>query len=389
MRTQKRKLLGIWGLCLLLLMSSCGSKELQFHVTKPAQLPVENIKNLSIDSFEDQLGVSILLPKGAQSEPGQFSANARAADLLRAQVVADLSTSGQYRLLNTTGADQGYSGVIPEAGETGIIRARVRYFERIQEGNDPIFYVLTVKNNNMPLEKRLLVEGLKLLVVRSAERSGKGFKVPIPYVEELVAMEVDFDFIRQSDGSKIIPTQTFRQYFWKKWGGDPEKSIFPLPVVSVFRSMLKQELGMLGELEGMSRRLQQQIQDPQEFIALGLHLKQNPQVPLLPLDLKNKMASRIAREYVKRISRYHEIAKLEIASGDAIGANLIRGNAYNAAINRLEGLSKPLSSEDGYNLGLAYEASGEFIQASKIYRQALDRDAGNTQLKQAIRRVKR
>jgi len=46
-------------------------------------------------------------------------------------------------------------------------------------------------------------------------------------VEKIAAMEAEFEFIRKSDKSKIIPNQVFRSYYLKKHGGDSD-GIFSL-----------------------------------------------------------------------------------------------------------------------------------------------------------------
>jgi tetratricopeptide (TPR) repeat protein len=208
-------------------------------------------------------------------------------------------------------------------------------------------------------------------------------------VEEIAAIEVEFDFIRQSDGSKIIPTQTFRNYFYKKWGGDDEKSNFLLKVIDQITKAQGFTNSFFAELEGIAKNLEQQVTDPYEFEAKGLHLKHNPEVPWVSLDIQNFIVSKIAREFAQKISKTHEIASLELASGDHQGIILIQGNAYELAINHLENLPQPLSPANSYNLGLAYEAIGEYTQAAKHYQNGLKREVDNSQLKEALLRVKR
>lgn len=165
------------------------------------------MKNLAIGHFEDQLGVSIPLPDGKQLKKSVLLKSNRAvSDLLRTRLLDNLSKGGDYRITNTTGNPEGITGLVPEASETGVIQAKVKFYENIVEGNDKVFHVLLKKNENLPLEKKLALMGGAKLAVMAAERSGKRFKVPIPDIEQLAAIEVEFDFIRQSDGRKIIPS---------------------------------------------------------------------------------------------------------------------------------------------------------------------------------------
>ena len=374
----------------LIFIGSCTQNKIEFHVTKPAELPIKKIKNLAIGDFEDQMEVSIPLPDGnILKKGGLLKSNQSVSDLLRAHLLNSLSKGGDYRIINTSSHLQGITGLIPNANETGIIQAKVRFYENIIEGNDVVFHVLLIRNENLPLEQRLAILGGSTLIATAAERSGKGFKVPIPYVEEIAAIEVEFDFIRQSDGSKIIPTQTFRNYFYKKWGGDDKKSNFLLEVIDQITKAQGLTNSFFAELEGIAKNLEQQVIDPYEFEAKGLHLKHNPEVPWVSLDIQNFIVSKIAREFAQKISKTHEIASLELASGDHQGIILIQGNAYELAINHLENLPQPLSPADSYNLGLAYEAIGEYTQAAKHYQNGLKREVDNSQLKEALLRIKR
>ncbi len=389
-KVSKRKYSGITLLLFLIFISSCAQKQVEFHVTKPAKLKIENVKNLAIGHFENQLGLKIPLPNGKElKDLVLLKSNKDVSDLLRARLLGRLSKGSDFRIINTTGKPEGITGLVPNASETGVIQAKVRYYEQIIEGRDNVFHVLLIKNENLPMKDRLAVLGGATLVAMAAEKSGKGFKVPIPFVEQIAAIEVEFDFVRQSDGSKIIPTQIFRNYFHKKWGGDDSKSKFIPELVSQISGVRGDIRSFVSELEGLGKSISQKITDPQEFEAKGLHLKNDPNVPWVSLDIQNFIVVKVAAEFARKISKYHEVAKLIIASGDEKGVILIQGNAYEMAINHLENLPKPLSTADSYNLGLAYEAIGEFSQAEKHYLTGLKSDASNQNLKKARLRVKR
>ncbi len=140
---------------------------------------------------------------------------------------------------------------------------------------------------------------------------------------------------------------------------------------------------------GGARRAALAYSDPVAYVGAGYNLKRNPEVPLSSLDIRQRLAALAARTFVKRISRYQVDAKLEVAAGDEVGVNLIKGNAYDAAINHLENLSKPLSLDDTYNLALAYESLGEYNQAVIYYQQGLDQEAGDQRFIDGLKRVKR
>ena len=95
----------------------------------------------------------------------------------------------------------------------------------------------------------------------------------------------------------------------------------------------------------------------------------------------------MARKYVEQISPYHETADLLVQDGDSVAATLIRGNAYQEAITYLQGLDGR-AAEDEYNLGLAYEASGEIYQAGKHYELALQQETSNQIFRDAVKRTR-
>lgn len=140
---------------------------------------------------------------------------------------------------------------------------------------------------------------------------------------------------------------------------------------------------ILSELDSTSLALQ----DPAAYLSQGLNLKRNTQVPLNSLDLMIRLSRQSAERYLKQISPYEEETQLVMLSGDSVAMNLIRGNAYQEAIAYLQGIDDR-TVEDEYNLGLAYEASGETGQARIHYETALEQEPGNNQISEALSRLR-
>lgn len=375
---------------LTFLMSACAP-EVKFKVTKPAELQVSNIKSLSVGSFTDELGTTIPLPeefKNEKKSQSTFVSNKKSSDLVRSLLLSKLSKAGQYKILNSNGETKNFSGTIPDASKVGVLNAKVRYYEKSIEDMDSAFFILLATNNNVPLTVKLAIMAAKETALKMAEEKGKGFNVNVPFVEKVAAMEIDFDLVRKSDGSKVVPTQTFRTYFIQKWGGKGGSAIVSEPLEEVIK---KHYLTSKGTVDAIFDKIDQGkllLEDYEEFVAKGHFLKSNPTVPLLSIDLKNKLAENLVSKYLKKISQYEEDAKLEIASGDSIGVNLMKGNAYEEAINHYENMPKPLDSADLYNMALAYESVGEFHQAQKYYQQGLDAAPGDAGFQKGLDRVK-
>ena len=385
------------GLLMVILLSviSCAKEVVTFNVTRSSELKIDNVELIAIGNFEDVLGENIPLPKGvgkvkSKQQIKAFESNHSLSELVRAYIISEISKGGEYKIINSTGEETGYSGIIPDMAKVGVINARIKYYEHTKEANDKKFFVLLITNNGMPMEKRLIVSGLKIIAVKAAENSGKGFKIPVPYVERVGAIEVDFDLIRKSNGKKIVPTQTFRFYNIKKWGGDEDVSILAREIKKAILAKYNIEESMLDVITEEARKSALALMDSDEYLAKGYHLKNNSNVPLLKLDLRQILASSVAQQFARKISKYHVQEEIELASGgDAIGVNLMKGNAYDKAIGHLETLSKPLDLDDLYNLALSYESMGEYPQALNYYEQGLDASDGEQRFKFGIKRVKR
>jgi tetratricopeptide (TPR) repeat protein len=395
--TMKHNYLKNMGLLVVILISviSCAKDIVTFNVTKPSQLQIAEVESIAIGNFEDVIGEIIPLPEGVGKVKSKntirtFKSNKSLSEMVRAYVISEISKGGQYKIINSTGEETGFSGVIPNMAKVGVINARIKYYEHAKEDNDKKFFILLITNNGMPLEKRLIIAGLKAIAVKAAERSGKGFKIPVPYVERIGAVEVRFDLVRKSNGKKIIPTQTLRFYNIKKWGGDEDVSILAREIKKVILAKYDVDESILDVLTEEARKTALVMMDSDEFIAKGYHLKQNSNVPLLALDLKQTLASEVAKQFTRKISKYHVEEKIEIADGgDPIGISLMKGNAYDKAIGYLESLSKPLDLDNVYNLALSYESMGEYPQALNYYEQGRDASDGEERFKFGIKRVKR
>ena len=381
----------------VLFFVSCSQTEVTFYVTRSSELPVENIKFIAIGKFTDELGRVIPLPGQLTQKPkedegiGQFVSNQKNGDLVRSFLISEISKGGEYRIINASGGEESYSGIVPDAAAVGVINARVKYYEFAKEDNDKRFYVLLITNNGaikqMSIPEQLGIAVLKEGVVRSAEKSGKGFEIAIPYVEKVAALEVKFDFVRSSNGQKIVPTQTFRRYYTNKWGGEENKSILPKELRKIILEHYGVKEKSLWQLIDETA-IATLWQNEEEHTDDGNLTQQESRVPFLSLDLRQKLAQKVVTAYVKKISRYHDKTSLSVASGDAIGVTLIRGNAYDKAIGHLESLPKPLSANDTYNLAVAYESMGEYAQALKYYEEGFQ-NTKEQKFRHGINRVKR
>lgn len=381
------------GFLLFGFLAGCAPK-LTFYVTRPPNLPIRGIDTIALGAVEDDLNAPIPFPGNTSNtrSPGaatltprisRFQSNSVSADLVKSLLLSGLSQSGHYRIAQIGDDGIGFSGVVPDQAKTGVITARVKYFAFTEEESEKMFHLLLATRRNLDFRDRLALMGFKATVIAEAERSKKGFEVNTPYIETVAAMEIAFDLIRQSNGEKVVETQTYRSYFAKKWGGDQETSHLPRQVKRVIATTRQPQPTLFDQVAELGLAMS----DPERFLAQGGRLMNDPSVPLNKLDTKTLLAREIVSEYLKQISQYTVETTLDIANGDDIAVNFLRGGAFEMAINRLESIQR--SEDDSYNLALAYESVAEYFQAAKYYREALDKDPGNRIYKASLRRVTR
>lgn len=366
-----------WVILLLALVSGCAP-DLTLYSTKGPELSVEEMDNLVIEEFTDELGQ----PLDGPAERGLLKANQPLAAQVRAQVLSELSKGGDYRLIPPSGLQ----GKQPLAGKTAVLRGKVRYYELNAQGADKIFYVLLAKRQGLDSAADLLGAAAGSGIAAMAESQGKGFVVPTPYQERAGALEVTFELVRADDQRPLVEPQKVAVYWRQKWGGKPELSVLPVPLLQGFESLGLKKLGLLDQADEIAQRMALKQQNPEEYLAKGYHLNQDDQVPLLAADVRSLLSRELGERFVRRISRHTVPFELNVSGGDGQASVLIKAGAFNQAINRLESLPQPLGMDDLYNLGVAYEAMGEVSNAKRQFQKGLDQDPQNRRFLEALAR---
>ena len=379
---------------------SCAPK-VNFKIQRPPLQQVQNIKYIEIGNFEIIPG-KIELPGSEKLTNSESVSESKKtlqpavtsfistkvesnniSELVRAALVHDLSLHSPYQLINTTGDKTGYSGVLPNAAEVGVISGKIKFAEMIFESSEKLSYFANIKNKGVRLEQSLLAGA----VVMGAEASGRGFLMPTPYVEHLGAIEVEFYMHRKNSRENVVSPQTFRSYHAKKWGGDPRTSHLPAVIKTAISDDFNQNQDFSVNLITKIDRAGLSFTNPTEYFARGFNLRQDVGVPQTVLDMWIKLGKEVAEKFVRQISPYQETADLIVLDGNPVAVSLIRGNAYQEAISYLQS-QDDRSAEDEYNLGLAFEANGEIPSARKHYQLALKKDNENQEFKDALRRTK-
>lgn len=395
--------LRILAIFAVLILAGACTPPVTFQVQRPAKVPVqEQIDHLAIGSFRLASG-DIPVPdatsggfsfssgakkglspsiSGFRSEE-RFSGGEEILELVRAAVVHQLSLNAPYGLINTSGKAEGFTGSIPDEARVGILEATIRFSENRFESNEPNNFLAVIQNKGVSLEQQLLATAGSVAV----ESAGAGKELPVPYVEHLAALEVQFRLIRKSNGEELAVSEPLLTYYARKWGGRNDTSHLPGKAVLAIQQGFQQDEASSSGLSSGVNRAQLAISDPAEYLSRGYHLKQHSRVALSALAIRTRMVNQVAQRYVQQISPSEEATTLEVLDGDAAAATLIRGNAYEEAIARIQGLESK-SAEDWYNLGLAYEATGQRNLARGAYEEALAKDSGNSMFEDALQRLR-
>jgi len=386
--------------CLSALLFTACAPKVSFQIERPPLQLVANINYIEVGNFQTASG-QIKFPSDATSESKRIfsgtenilkpaisefnSTNEQGhltADLLRAALLHELSLQSPYQLINTTGKEAGFSVALPDQSEIAVLHGKVKYAEIIIESEEGLSYFTNVKNKGATLEQSLLAG----VVSMGAESSGTGFVIATPYVEQIAALEVEFLLLRKNDGSEVVPSQSFRTYFVRKWGGSVVTSHLPLKIKDSIINNYQSDEDSSESLLSIIDRAGLSFTNPTEYFARGFNLRNNAKVPQTTLELKIRLGRQVARQYVKQISPYQERAELLVQDGNSVAVNLIRGNAYQEAVAFLLALNER-TAEDEHNLGLAFEAAGEISQARKHYETALKMDSNNPVFKAALTRT--
>ena len=386
--------------CLSAFLFTACTPKVSFQIERPPLQLVANINYIEVGNFQTASG-QIKFPSDATSESKRIfsgtenilkpaisefnSTNEQGhltADLLRAALLHELSLQSPYQLINTTGKEAGFSGALPDQSEIAVLHGKVKYAEIIIESEEGLSYFTNVKNKGATLEQSLLAG----VVSMGAESSGTGFVIATPYVEQIAALEVEFLLLRKNDNSEVVPSQSFRTYFVRKWGGSVATSHLPLKIKDSIINNYQSDEDSSESLLSIIDRAGLSFTNPTEYFARGFNLRNNVEVPQTTLELKIRLGRQVARQYVKQISPYQERAELLVQDGNSVAVNLIRGNAYREAVAFLLALNER-TAEDEHNLGLAFEAAGEILQARKHYETALKMDSNNPVFKAALTRT--
>ena len=185
-----------------------------------------------------------------------------------------------------------------------------------------------------------------------------------PYKQLSGSLIVELKLVRLQP-TEIVATDLVHRRFAQRVGGSP---------VGIVDQAKKDTSSLRDSLEGQNE------DQPAVSTLEGL--------PSLTAIVGEMVAS-VGADFVRRVSPIQSTVEYPVAEeGDEQARLLILGGAYESALQRLQGLTaRDPNSEDLYNLGLCFEALGDYGLALLNYRAAHQMDDTNLVYAQGIGRI--
>lgn len=185
-----------------------------------------------------------------------------------------------------------------------------------------------------------------------------------PYKQLSGSLIVELKLVRLQP-TEIVATDLVHRRFAQRVGGSP---------VGIVEQAKKDTSSLRDSLEGQNE------DQPAVSTLEGL--------PSLPVMVGEMVAS-VGADFVRRVSLIQSTVEYPVAeNGDEQARLLILGGAYESALQRLQGLTaRDPNSENLYNLGLCFEALGDYGLALLNYRAAHQIDGTNLMYAQGIGRI--
>tara|TARA_B100002019_G_C21253603_1_gene592594 strand:- start:39 stop:1214 length:1176 start_codon:yes stop_codon:yes gene_type:complete len=287
---------------------------------------------------------------------------------LRSAIISEISNLQKFKILRDNRNVVIY-GIVPPKEKIVSVNINFTGFSKNIYSKENLSYALAIKKGNLPLMDALQIEGMTYLVIEGLERNGTGFKVDTPYIEKIYGLKADVEYYI---GERIIGKDTFETFYIEKIGGEQGSTFSDLTshVDSRIRDKINFKNG--GSIEKISSEidgLKLAFNNPDLYSAKGLNLKNDAGVIDTDTYIISLLSQDIAKKIVENIDGVEISANLKLESGDSNALNLINGNAYEEAINYLEGMNNR-SDADTLNLAICYEAIGDKIQSIRFYENA-------------------
>lgn len=361
----------LWMFILLSLLTISCTKEVQLTVIKPAEVSTSGIQKIAVGSFEiaeihdirkvERAGNWQKAERTLSTEEKKVLSNQ-----VRARVVNALSVVPVFELV--------YTDEFAKLENDQALR------DAIAAGGFKTTEVDAVINGKIWLNI-VRIDSSETNITDLAYEQGGGmgslsYKLEVlvywPYKSISSTMGLELKLTRLNPTEVIAVTYDSRAYH-HKFGGKPKDTS---------ESITEQTQSIATSLASANASKSPDSDFEESDLVM-------PNFDQLVADLSES----IAAQFVRRISITQETVNYPIASGgDPSARILIEAGAYEKAIAVLTAVldrSEDKDPDDFYNLGLCFEAVGDYGLAAISYNDAIKRDPNNLQYAQGIGRIER
>jgi len=349
---------------LVSLIASCAPQA-RLSVQRPAELDTTGIKKIAVGPFE------IVLVEEVQQterngqwdvEPVTLTASQKQAlgKQIRAQVIAKLAENPYFELVYTDEFEKLGSA---KQMENAIAAAGYKNKEAQAVISGKLWVQLTKTEGANPAKQELeFVSG-------GSGRDSFAMSVTKvvwwPYKSLRGTLALELKLLRTVP-TEVVAVSTETREFSHHIGGEP--------------------LGMMDSISSAAQNLTEgDKEEDKKSIETSSEV-----LPSFEMTLASLSGS-IASDFIRKVSVTTTHLPLSIATGGDPRANmLVQAGAYQMAIDQLQTLtaSEP-NPDDLYNLGLSFEAIGEYGLARLNYKEALKIDEENPMYAQGLGRIEK
>ena len=351
---------------LLILLSACSEKT-SLQILQPAEIDTSDIQRIAIGVFE--VGViqeDFVTERGGNWSKKSANLNNEERQILsrniRARITNQLTKVPFFEVLLT---DE-FSSLENDAALQQMIATQgyvTRDVDAVLSGK---IWLTSERLDGVDLQKI----SLKYFTPANSRQKIPAEKLTVqqlvwwPYKQLSGSLIVELKLVRLQP-TEIVATDVVHRKFAQRVGGSPG--------------------GIVDQAEERMSSLQDFLEDQGDDQSVT---RTSEVLPPLSVMVGEMVAS-VGADFVRRVSVSQSTVEYPVAEdGDEQARLLILGGAYESALQRLQGqTANDPNSEDLYNLGLCFEALGDYGLALLNYRAAHQIDETNLMYAQGIGRI--
>ena len=348
----------------LFLLVSCAQEGVKLRFSKPAEIGITGVKRVAVANFEIEeiRRVTHLERNGEWNRHSAEIPNAlktAIAKQIRGKVINLLSSSPSFEIV--------YSDEVAQLADDEAIRNMVASAgfkaQKIDAFINGKVWINVDNYDGVDLAKLALTYVLENGEGSPAYTADALLYWPYKSIKGTLALEIK---MTRAQPTEVLAVAFEKRSFGNKIGGQPPN--------------------ILEQIKAAADEVKDLVSEKEDDGALEESALVLPNFTQVISDT----AESIAAKFSKKIAISEKEVSINIASGgDLTSVQLIQAGAFNSAIHKLNQVAEKNNPSDKYNLGLCYEAIGDYGLASVAYEEALTAENGNLTFAEGVGRIER